>query len=92
MPPPTPWGSHDSSLLLLSYLLKLINDLVVLIPLFVPSFIRFLRVTCLIVISRHWADYLALCQNWVQYWRKVQKSEWAQRNILPFERQGFVEI
>ena len=90
--PPAPLGFHDSSLLLFSYLLKLINAHVVVIPLFVPSFIRFLRVTCLIVISRHWADYHALCQNWVQYWRKVKKSEWAQINILPFEREDFVEI
>ena len=90
--PPAPWGSHDSSLLLFSYLLKLINALVVVIPLFIPSFIHFLPVAYPIVISRHWADYHALCQNWVQYWRKVQKSEWAQINILPFEREDFVEI
>ena len=38
---PAPWGSHDSSLLLFSYLLKLINAHVVVIPLFIPSFIYF---------------------------------------------------
>ena len=86
--PPAPWGSHDSSLLLFSYLLKLINALVVVIHLCIPSFIHFLPVACLIVISRHWADYHALCQNWVQYWWKVQKSEWAQRNIAIWKK-GF---
>ena len=62
------------------------DGLLVVIPLFI-LFHFFYPVACPIVISRHQADYHALYQNWVQYWRKVQKSGWAQRNI--FERKGF---
>ena len=63
------------------------DGLLVVIPLFIRFFRFFYPVACPIVISKHQADYHALYQNWVQYWRKVQKFWWAQRNI--FERKGF---